>query len=280
MKKVSLILGFFDGVHAGHQNVINSVLQFQDTTPILLTFKRSPAEFFGSEFNYIYPREESYKLIKEMGVREIIEQDFAQLQKETALEYLQSIVAKFQPKYISTGFNHTFGFQRVGNPSFLREFQPKFNYEYLCANSCQINGVVVSSTSIKNRINLGDLSSANKFLTRNFSITSTVIEGEKLGRQIGFPTANLVYPNSIVKLPHGVYKVQLLNRVGVLNWGIKPTVNSKNELLEVHIPNFNENLYGQKLKIEFIEKIRDEKKFENIEELKSQIQKDVEYCLK
>jgi riboflavin kinase/FMN adenylyltransferase len=100
-----------------------------------------------------------------------------------------------------------------------------------------------------------------------------------LGRQIGYPTANIEYPNNIVKIPHGVYKARVLNRTAVLNWGKKPTVGLDKEIIEVHIPNFNGNLYGKKLNVEVIKKIRDEQKFSDINKLKDQIEKDVQFCL-
>ena len=101
-----------------------------------------------------------------------------------------------------------------------------------------------------------------------------------LGRKLGFPTANMLYPDNIVKIPYGVYGVKVMGKSAVLNWGIKPTVNGKSEILEVHIPNYEADLYDLLLEVEIIKKIRDEKKFANLEELKHQIKKDVEECLK
>ena len=126
----------------------------------------------------------------------------------------------------------------------------------------------------------GNIEKANKFLGSNFSITSTVTEGEKLGRKIGFPTANLVYPEKIVRLPYGVYGVKVFGKPAVLNWGVKPTVGGKYERIEVHIPDFSGNLYNLLLEVVFVKKIREEQKFASLDELKHQIKKDVEECLK
>ena len=115
-------------------------------------------------------------------------------------------------------------------------------------------------------------------MSEPFTIKSTVIKGEQLGRKIGFPTANMKYPEKIIKIPYGVYKIEIFNKPAIMNWGTKPTFLS-DEILEVHIPNFNENLYGKELEIKILNKIRDEKKFENIEDLTAQIKKDVESCL-
>ena len=278
MEKVSLILGFFDGVHKGHRDVIKSALCADKT--ILITFKDSPALYFGKSFDYIYPREKSYSIIKSLGVDEIVEHDFSTLAEITAEDYLESLIKKYSPNSISTGFNHTFGKGRAGNSDFLEENQSKYNYKYICSPACMIEDEIVSSTRIRELLSEGNIEKANKFLGSSFSLKSTVIHGEMLGRKLGFPTANMLYPDNIVKIPYGVYGVKVMGKSAVLNWGIKPTVNGKSEILEVHIPNYEGDLYDLPLEVEFIKKIRDEKKFANLEELKHQIKKDVEECLK
>lgn len=279
MEKVSLILGFFDGVHKGHRDVIKSAFCAEKT--VLITFKDSPARFFGKNVEYIFPREKNYEIIKSLGVNEIVEQDFSKIADISAEDYLENyLIKKYFPSFISTGFNHTFGKDRLGNSDFLAKNQDKYGYKYFCSPACRIGDDIVSSTHIRELLIKGDIESANKYLDSNFSIKSTVIEGEKLGRKLGFPTANMNYPKNIVRLPYGVYGVKIFGMPAVLNWGVKPTVGSMNEVLEVHIPDFNKDLYGLSVELEFVRKIRDEKKFENLDELKYQIQKDVEECLK
>lgn len=278
-KRVSLILGFFDGIHAGHQDVINNT---DNTEKVIVTFSSSPAEYFNKNFDYIYTRQTNYKLMEKLGISYIYEQNFASIAKVSANDYLNNLVTKFNPKSITTGFNHTFGANKQGNPKFLEKFKDSF--EYYCTAPTTIANEVVSSTKIKDYLKLGEIELANQLLTRNFHIESAVIEGIQLGRKLGFPTANMKYPQNIVKLPYGVYKVRANNMPAILNWGIKPTVNSSSEeseeILEVHIPNFNSDLYGKNLIIEFISKIRDEKRFNNLEDLKNQIEKDIIECLK
>lgn len=279
MDKTSLILGFFDGVHKGHREVIKTAIGHGKT--FLITFKNSPAEHFGKKVEYIYPREKSYELIKSLGVDEIIEQDFSEIAKVSAEDYLENyLVKKYTPITISTGFNHTFGAHRTGNSEFLEKNQEKYNYKYFCSPACCIDNEVVSSSKIRELLMEGNIEKANKFLGSNFSITSTVTEGEKLGRKIGFPTANLVYPEKIVRLPYGVYGVKVFGKPAVLNWGVKPTVGGKYERIEVHIPDFSGNLYNLLLEVVFVKKIREEQKFASLDELKHQIKKDVEECLK
>lgn len=271
---VSLILGFFDGVHAGHKNVINNT---PENKKVLVTFSSSPAEYFGKKFNYIYSREYNYKLIEKTGVDYIYEQDFSQIAKLTATEYIEKLVSLFKPKSITTGFNHTFGANKQGNPDFLTQHQT--NFKYYCTEATIIDNDIVSSTLIKNKLENGDIKDANKLLTRNFVIESRVIEGAKLGRKIGFPTANMKYPEQIIRIPYGVYKVKVFDKPAIMNWGTKPTIGSE-ELLEIHIPNFEENLYNKNLPVEILTKIRNEQKFKNLDELKAQIEKDVKECLK
>lgn len=270
----SLILGFFDGIHAGHQNVINAV---NHKPLIVVTFSSSPAEYFGKDFKYIYKRDYDYKILEDLDVDYVYEQDFSKIAKTTADEYLKNLVDKFNPKYIVSGFNHTFGVNKQGNSELLKINQG--SYTYCCVDKTIIFDEIVSSSLIKKYLKEGNIKKANKLLTREFLIESTVIEGVKLGRKLGFPTANLEYPSNIIKIPYGVYKVEVLDRIAIMNWGVKPTIGSE-EVLEVHIPNFSENIYGKKLQIKIIDKIRDEKKFNNLDELKAQIKKDVELCLK
>ena len=272
----SLILGFFDGVHIAHQAVICSA----GLDSVLVTFRNSPASYFNKTTEYICSREESVNRIKMLGVKEVIELDFPEIAGMTAEAYLEYLVNNFAPISISTGFNHTFGFNKSGNPEFLEKNQKKYGYKYICVPPQLIDGQVVSSTLIKNLLIEGKTAEANKMLGRNFALEGIVIKGAQLGRTIGFPTANIEYPQNIVNLPFGVYKIETTGHAGIMNWGMKPTVhNTLTPVAEVHILNFNEDLYGQKIRIEVINKIRSEKKFSGLDELKQQIKKDINTCL-
>lgn len=281
IKGVSIILGFFDGIHCGHRAVINQAVGFaskKGRKSLLLTFKKSPAKYFNKEFNYIYPREISYEIIDSLGVDYLLEINFEEVIDITADNYLKFLIEKYEPISITTGFNHTFGRQKDGNPDFLSKMSTEFNYEYFCVQPCTVKNQVVSSTLIKEKIVNGDIVGINELLNQNFVLKVKIIEGEKIGRKIGFPTANAKYPLEIIKLPYGVYRVKVLNKLAIMNWGVKPTFNSKKELIEIHIPNFDENLYGKVLEIKVLNKIRDEKKFDSIEDLIKQIKEDIK-CL-
>ena len=278
--KTGLVLGFFDGVHLAHQEVIKSAINYAEKVCVI-TFQSSPAEFFGKDCKYIYPREKSVEKIKSLGVDEVIELDFAQIAAMPAEEYLQTLVKKYSPVSISTGFNHTFGKNRSGNAEFLETNSQKYGYKYFCISAQMHNNKVISSTYIKKLLQEGQVEQANELLGSNFSISGMVIKGAQLGRTIGFPTANIKYPPNIVQLPHGVYAARVCGHVGVLNWGMKPTVhNTKEPIVEVHISDYEGDLYGKNIEIDILKKLRNEQKFANLEELKLQIKKDTEECLK
>ena len=164
----------------------------------------------------------------------------------------------------------------------MYDLQKDFGYKYIEIQPEKIDGEIISSTAIRNHILNGEIQKANKMLGKNFCIENEVINGQHLGRTIGFKTANIIYPKNIIDIKNGVYGANVVvknNRYrGILNLGVKPTVSNENKrVLEVNIFDFDEDIYGENIKIEFEEMIREEKKFSSIDELKLQIAKDVDY---
>lgn len=286
-KNLSMALGFFDGVHIAHQKVISKAVDFAKKNNIksaVITFKNSPADYFkNTKTKTILSLDDRLKFIEKLGIDYVFVIDFKDVAKIEADDYLKNIILKnFSPKAVVTGFNHTFGHNKKGNGKLLKDFSKEFNFEYFEIMPETINNEIISSTLIKKYLSEGNLSKANSFLGKNFFIKNKVITGKQIGRTIGFKTANLVYPENIVDIKNGVYGANVIykdkNYRGILNLGVKPTITDLNErILEVNIFDFDKDIYGEDLKIEFEEKIRDEKKFSSIEELKSQIQKDIEY---
>lgn len=279
-------LGFFDGVHIGHQKLISELVKTakeNDLQSVLVTFKKSPAENFIEHVEYISTNSEKEKLIENLGVDYLFELEFdEELMNLSAQDYLEKkIVEYLNPKYIFTGFNHTFGKNKLGTPEMLAEFATKYGYNYVQIPPIKYENEVVSSTRIRGLLSKGDIEIANKLLYRPYSIEGIVKTGQKLGRTIGFPTINIGYPEQKIKLPFGVYSVtvEIDNSCykGIMNFGIKPTIESvkKNPIAEVHILNFNKNVYNKPVKINLLKWIREERKFGSIEELKSQIEKDI-----
>ncbi len=283
----SLILGFFDGIHRGHRAVIENGVNNSCGKNLLITFKESPSVYFKGSAEYICKRNESYQKAINLGIDEIIELDIKEIVNTTALDYIKDLVNKYSPNIITSGFNHTFGYNKEGTPELLQKLSEKYNYKYIYTPPELYENEVISSSMIKSLLKEGNLSKANLLLESEFSIEGEVIHGAKIGRTIGFPTANIKYPDNIIKLPFGVYSTDILIKnneqkfKGIMNWGIKPTLNNVSEpIAEIHIHNFDNNIYGQTLKVKIKNKIRNEVKFNSLEELKIQIKKDIEACLK
>ncbi len=285
---LSLALGFFDGVHLGHQAVINCAVDFakeNNCKSAVVTFKEHPYCYFkGASPKYILTLEDKYKYIADLGVDYLIELDFAQVCKMTPMQYLEDILVKyFSPRAISTGFNHKFGVDKTGNVMFLSDCQEKFDYIYFATPPQSIYGDMISSTAIRQFIKSGSVFMADTMLGRKFAVSGTVIKGKELGVTIGYPTANIIYPLDIVEPPHGVYEVEVnigeSSKVykGLANFGIAPTVsNSGICTLETYILNFKGNLYDTDIKVSFGRFIRPEIKFSNLGELKTQIDLDIQ----
>lgn len=285
IKNLSLALGYFDGVHLGHQSVIKSAVNFakeQNTKSAVVTFKDHPCcYFYGVCPKYILPREERKNKIEALGIDYLFELDFEKISKLSASEYLEKILVKnFSPCAISTGFNHNFGSNKSGNTTFLAQMADKYRYKYFAKDAEKINGEVISSTAIRNLLSSGNIEAANNMLGYTFLIKGTVIKGQQLGRQLGFRTANMLYPTELIDLPFGVYSTIVTHNgcsyKGITNFGIKPTVSKSNQcLLETHILNFDKDIYGESLQIEFVKMLRPETKFNSLDELKNQIKKDI-----
>lgn len=285
-KNLSLAFGFFDGVHIGHQAVIKSAVDFakkNNTKSAIITFQDHPCCFFYHvKPKYIITKHDKIKFFEDLGVDYLYFLKFDEyLAMMSASEYLQGVIIKnFEPSAISTGFNHSFGAKKSGDVNLLKQMQEKLNYKYFEVPPVLYNSEIVSSTRIREDLMLGNIEFVNAMLGYNYFFEGMVIEGKKLGRLLGFKTANLIYPEDLVEIKYGAYKVlveycgEIFN--GVANYGLRPTI-SINQVptLEVHILDFDKEIYREKIKVTFLKKIRDEKKFNSFEELKMQIEKDI-----
>ncbi|MBO6181126.1 bifunctional riboflavin kinase/FAD synthetase [bacterium] len=284
---LSLALGFFDGVHIAHQKLIENAVNYAKKNNIksaVITLKQQPYCYLNHIApKYISSRAYSFNLIEHLEVDYLFELDFDVVSGMSSFEYLKNVLVKnFSPVGIFTGFNHHFGHNRAGNCEFLEKYQSEFNYHFEALPSQTLNGNLISSSAIRKFLESGQIENANSMLGREFCVDGTVVEGNKIGRTISFPTANINYPDNIVEVPNGVYGVNVElsdGRVlkGIANFGTKPTVNATmQKTLETHIlDGFDEDIYGQKIKINFLKFIRREQKFKNIEKLKEQIKSDI-----
>lgn len=284
-KGIIIALGYFDGIHIGHKKIINHIVQqarLKKTKSAIITFDKNPADYFSEKAT---PNIQTYKdrqiILNSLGVDYLYELDFEKYKDLNAHDYLNNVLVKnFEPQMIVVGYNHTFGKDKSGSPSLLKEFAAKYNYECIVVPEQKYQEKEeVSSTQIRKRIQYGHLNAIKALLGRHFSVRNSVIKGNKVARTLGYPTANLVWPSSMAKLPYGVYfgYVQTGAKMhhALISWGTKPTLtNGSNEILEAHLYDFNENLYGKIIKVIFIKKLRDEENFGNIRVLATQLQKD------
>jgi riboflavin kinase/FMN adenylyltransferase len=285
IKSSCLALGFFDGVHLGHQRVILDAIKKAkniDALSTVITFSRHPREVLGGKKQkFITTLEQKLQLLESLGVQATVIIEFDEnLGNLSGEDYLKNILIKnFNPKTISVGYNHYFGNNKSGNIEFLKENQQKYGYELSVIKPIKVENHIVSSSLIRKLINTGEIKDASNMLGRHFLIENTVIHGEKRGRILGFPTANLIMPKDIIPPANGVYSglvdIDSKFHYAIINVGKRPTfADLQDSLIEVHILNFDGDLYGQNLKVSFIDKIRDEKKFSSPEELKKQIKYD------
>lgn len=284
--KTVLTLGTFDGVHIGHKKIIEKLIQNSslcECESLVLTFFPHPRMVLqdNTEIKLLNTIDERTELLKKSGLNNLIIHPFDQaFSRLTAEEFVSSIlVDQFNVKKIIIGYDHRFGRNRTADINDLIKFGEKYNFEVEQISAQEIDEVSVSSTKIRNALTEGHIKLANDYLGYNYLLTGTVIKGKGLGRTLDFPTANLQIEESYKLIPkNGVYIIQSLleNKLvyGMMNIGFNPTVNGESKSIEVHFFDFECDLYGSKIQIQLLDRIRDEVKFENIEKLKEQLLKD------
>lgn len=292
IKSPVLTIGTFDGVHIGHQKIIhqlNETAQQIGGESVLFTFFSHPRMVLHPEnhgIKLIQTQEEKLKKLSEFGLQHLIiipfTLDFSSL--EASLFVKKYLVEKLAIHTLIVGYDHQFGKNREGNFSFLCEQGKIYNFNVIEIPAQDIDSVNVSSSKIRKAIELGDVETANHYLNEQFSLVGEVIEGKKLGRTIGFPTANIGKIDPLKLIPAiGVYAVtiELENKKkynGMLNIGYRPTVTDSKELsIEVHLFDFNSSIYGKYIRVYFLKKVRDELKFKSIDLLTEQLKKDEEF---
>ena len=286
-QKSALAIGNFDGVHKGHQKVFYDAKKFLRKKKIklgVLTFDPLPFLFFNKKIkNFrITDNKEKSRLLGKNNINFVIEQKFnLKFSKINAYNFLSKIIReKIRPQYIFVSNNFRFGNKREGDVKLLKLLEKKYNYKIINPPTLKKKNKTISSSLIRKLLADGKLNLANNYLNRNWSIEGVVKKGRNMGKKIGFPTCNIDIENYVIARP-GVYavKVNILNSnkilKGIANLGYRPTFNQKKILLEVNIFNFSRNLYNKKLTVEFVNFIRGERKFKNIDQLRKQIQKDI-----
>ena len=275
---IGLTIGNFDGIHIGHQALIEKLIaesKKRKLTPAVMTFEPHPKEFFTPENApaRLTTLREKLEFFLSYGIEKVFvcafNQNFSNISSEAFMH--QILREQLKAELLIVGDDFRFGAERKAGIEDLR----KNAFELFEIPEIDVNGKRVSSTRIREGLKEGRIEEVNQFLGRPYTISGKVVEGDKRGRQMGFPTAN-IHMKHLRPALTGVYAVKLGNRNGVANLGVRPTVSGTPKLLlEVHLLNFNEDIYGQHVQVTFLEKIRDEMKFENINALIEQIKKDV-----
>ena len=286
MKKSKVVLiGNFDGIHLGHQKLISKAKKIAEQKKqklVLITFNPHPREIINNiEMDLILPYKEKKLLLKNYGIDKIDEIKFTnKLSKLSAEEFAKEYIYKaHNPSDIVIGKNFKFGHKARGDAKLLKDSLSK-KVKVHSIDIKRLDSLVISSSEIKKLISKGNIDKVNKLLGRNYLISGKVIHGEKRGRLIGFPTTNLSTEwNFLPKKGVYVSKVVISDKSyqSITNIGVRPTFNANSLQIESHIFDFNKNVYGKKIKIYFLARIRSEKKFETVEKLIENITKDVNF---
>lgn len=289
-----IVLGSFDGIHSGHRTLINSARKLVDKIKkdqhiknievMVCTFKNHPLSVVNKEIcpRLVMSNEEKSILFEKLKVDVV---NFMEFNKEfmsiSPDEFIKNLKKYYNVKGIVVGFNYRFGYKNLGDVEILKKYSEILDYQLFVVNPVTVDGEVVSSSAIRHNLQEGNIEKANKFLDRPFMLKGYIIKGKQIGRTIGFPTVNLNYDKSFVVPKGGVYGtiVEYKNNFykGITNIGYNPTLEGNKLSIETNILNFDKNIYGEEIKLYFIEKIREEKKFVNLEELKNQLSKDKSY---
>lgn len=290
MPETCVALGNFDGVHLGHRAIIEETVkrtaqlrrQSIDVKSAVFTFSNNPRNLIPGKKpvkNIIY-QEEKAALLEKLGIDYLIDVPFTEeimsMQPEA---YVRGILMeKLHAREVFCGFNHHFGYRAAGNTELLKCMGEKTGFNVNEMKPVYVDSEVVSSTLIRTLIQAGEMDECARFLGRNYDIAGEVVVGNRLGKSLGFPTSNIMIDETMVTPPNGVYITYCLyNGVrypSITNVGVKPTIGTFTKNMETHIFNFDKELYGKMIKVEFVRKTRDEVKFSSREELSEQIARD------
>lgn len=282
--KAVITTGSFDGVHTGHVQIINQLLKEAEKingTPVLITFYPHPKQIVQMEEKVLHilnTPDEKYKLLKGNGIKNIVVVPFTKSFSElSANEYIKNfLIEKFKPAVIVVGYDHRFGNNREGNFTLLKTKENTYNFEVKEIPEHVLKNITISSTKIRAAILDGDIEKAATYLGYNYFFNARIIEGNKLGRTIGYATANLQIEDEHKLIPaNGVYAVDVEYKdrmlKGMMNIGIRPTIDGKKRTIEVNIFDFDEVIYAEIIKVTLKKRLRAEIKFDGLDALKNQL---------
>jgi riboflavin kinase / FMN adenylyltransferase len=293
--KAVVTIGTFDGVHLGHQQILQQLKQEAGRIggeTVIITFHPHPRKVVASSqpIYLINTIEEKKMLLEMQGIDHLVVVPFtAEFSQQSPEDYIeQFLVKKFQPHTIIIGYDHRFGQGRKGDYKLLEALSPRFGYRLVEIPAQVINENTVSSTLIRESVLKGDITAANALLGYNFFFSGKVVHGKKLGRELGYPTANLEIETEEKLVPgNGIYVVEVARPGrhtviygGMMSIGVRPTIGVTERTIEVNIFDFDEEIYDEKIQVTVLKYLREEKKFNNLEELKEQLAVDKEDSLR
>ncbi len=284
MNKIATI-GTFDGVHRGHRFLLDQVIRLARADggrSVVVTFSNSPRSVIEPTFvpSYLTTNSEKRRLLFDFGIDDVTIKPFTtDLMQLSARQFMQQVLHdELGITTLVIGYDHRFGYNRAEGFNDYVRYGKEMGIKVVLANEYQFDGKEVSSSAIRQAVSSGNISMANDLLGYHYSIEGQVINGFHIGRTIGYPTANIQLPNNKLVPADGVYAVTvMLDREeynGMLNIGHRPTFDNGQRSIEVHLLDFNRDIYSERIQLRFAERIREEKRFESIEELKAQISKD------
>ena len=282
----AITVGNFDGIHKGHQALINKTKEISNENnveSVIFTFNKLPKEVFSPDtVQRLYDNEIKESILSSYEIDTLLSIDFNEIKDYSADFFCEEIlIKKLKAQYLIIGENFKFGKDRSGDIEKLRKYSGKEAFELIVPKLETHDGVKISSSRIRNLLNQGDIIGARECLGRDYMLSGTVVSGEKLGRKLGYPTANIRleydYPLDGVYLTRTV--IEEKNYVGLASLGNKPTFNGSEKILEVFILDFDEDIYSQNIEVYFLEEIRKQIKFSNEDELIKQMNEDHKYAI-
>lgn len=285
-------IGMFDGVHMGHKKIL-SFLKAKATElnlcPIVITFNKHPRHVLKNDadtFKLLNTEEERYQLLENYGINDVVEIDFTpEIASLSTYDFSKRYLLELlNIKGLVLGYDNMFGNKKINDFQRIYELGKNYNFTIFEASSYIYNDIHVSSTQIRNALNAGKIELVNAMLGYYYFANGCIIKGRQIGRTIGFPTANIELSDHLKMLPkEGVYATIITlngnSYIGMANIGTQPTFESYKTTFEIHILNFNGDIYGQSIEVKFIKHIRDIQKFDNAQSLMEQLEKDREQCL-
>jgi riboflavin kinase/FMN adenylyltransferase len=287
IKNAVVTIGTFDGIHLGHQEIISRIMELArsvDGETVLVTFWPHPRYVLSQNHKHLKlltTFDEKAEILEQLGLNHIVRVNFTkEFSQWTSEEFIQKIIiSAIHTKKLVIGYDHRFGKDREGGFEHLKEHSDRYGLQVEEISKQTIDDVGISSTKIRNAIEAGQVQVAHEFLGRFYEINGEVVSGDKIGKTLGFATANIQVEESYKLIPaDGAYAVIVnvkgKSYNGMLNIGYRPTVNGHQKKIEANIFDFSDDIYGEKIKVTFIQRLRDEIKFDSKEHLSEQLRKD------